>query len=333
LNVDFDLTDLRLFVHVVEGGSITAGAQATNLSLAACSERVQGMERALAAPLLVRSRRGVRPTAAGLTLLRHARIVLEQAGRLRSDLEDRARIRRLHLSLVGTSAAMREYLPDALGDFLAGRPHVNVTVAEAASEDAAQAVLAGAADIGFVTARPTAEGLELYPLALNRFALAVPRDHPLVSASGGRPIKEALADGYDVVGLLAGSALQDTWDKRVAQRGAALNHRVRVPSFDAQLRLVERGVGIALMPEAAALRGARSMAIEVLALSDASLTRRLLVCVKHLSALQPDAQALIGQLRRTNRGARAGSGSTSQIGPENVRRNTVTSASGSPDRR
>jgi DNA-binding transcriptional LysR family regulator len=314
MSIDFDLTDLRLFVHVVEGGSITAGSQATNLSLAACSERVQGMEQALATPLLTRGRRGVLPTAAGLTLVQHARIVLEQAGRLRLDLQEHARSRRHHIALIGTSAAMREYLPDALGDFLARHPQVNVTVAEAASEDSVQAVLAGSADIAFVTERQAIEGLELYPVAMNRFALAVPRGHPLVLKAGGGEISEALADGCDVVGLPAGGALQDTWDQRVAGRGAALNYRVRVPSFDAQLRLVERGVGIALLPEATARRGARSMAIEVLPLSDAYLMRRLLVCVQRLSALPPDTQALVEQLRHAYRAPAAGGGAAGQPG-------------------
>ena len=314
MSTDLDLTDLGLFVHVVEGGSITAGAQAANLSLAAGSERVQGMERSLATPLLIRGRRGVLPTAAGRALLQHARAVLQQAGRLRLDLEERARSRRHQIALIGTSAAIREYLPDALGDFLALHPHVNVSVAEAASEDSVRAVLAGSADIAFVTERPAIEGLEFYPVAVNRFALAVPRGHPLVQEAGGRDVSEALADGCDVVGLLVGSALQDTWDQRVAGRGATLNHRVRVPSFDAQLRLVERGVGIALLPEATARRGARSMAIEVLPLSDDYLARRLLVCVRRLRALPADAQALVQQLREADQTPSAGAGPSRQPG-------------------
>jgi DNA-binding transcriptional LysR family regulator len=304
MSTEFDLTDLRLFVHVVEGGSITAGARATNLSLAAGSERVQGMEQALATPLLTRGRRGVLPTPAGLALMQHARTVLQQAGRLRADLEEHARSGKHHIALIGTSAAMREYLPDALGDFLAGHPQVNVTVAEAASEDSVQAVLAGSADIAFVTDRPALPGLELYPFAMNRFALAVPCGHPLVQAAGGGEISEALADGCDVVGLPAGSALQDTWDQRAAGRGASLNYRVRVPSFDAQLRLIERGVGIALLPEATARRAARSMAIEVLPLSDTYLTRQLLICVRHLSKLPAHAQRLVEHLRGASSGVR-----------------------------
>ena len=64
----FDLTDLRLFLHVAEAGSITGGAERAGLSLAAASERIQGMEAALGVVLLDRLRRGVRPTPAGRAL-------------------------------------------------------------------------------------------------------------------------------------------------------------------------------------------------------------------------------------------------------------------------
>ncbi len=292
-----DLTDLRLFVQIVETGSITAGSRAASLSLAAGSERVKGLERAFATPLLTRGRRGAWPTAAGLALLEHAHMVLQQAQWLGGDLQEHARSRKQHIALVGTSAAMREYLPDALGDFLAGHPQVNVTTAEAPSEDSVQALLAGSADIAFVTDRAPTPGLELYPFAMNRFALAVPRGHALVLVAEGGALCEAQADGCDVVGLVAGSALQDTWDQRAAARGVALNYRVRVPSFEAQLRLIERGVGIALLPEASARRAARSMAIEVLLLSDAALMRPLLIAVRCLRALPAHAQHLVEHLR------------------------------------
>ena len=40
----FDLTDMRLFLTVVERGSLTEGARAMHLALASVSERVAGME-------------------------------------------------------------------------------------------------------------------------------------------------------------------------------------------------------------------------------------------------------------------------------------------------
>ena len=81
----FDLTDLSLFRHVVEAGSITRGADRAHLALAAASTRIRNMEEALGAPLLVRARQGVTPTPAGRTLVQHARTMLEQAERLREE--------------------------------------------------------------------------------------------------------------------------------------------------------------------------------------------------------------------------------------------------------
>jgi DNA-binding transcriptional LysR family regulator len=297
MSLDFDLTDLRLFLHIVDGGSITVGARAAHLSLAAGSARVLGMEQALATPLLTRGRRGTLPTAAGLTLAAHARGVLQQAERLRRDLAEHARSSKRHIALIGTSAAIREYLSDPLGDFLARHPQVNVSIAEAAGDGAVQAVRDGSADVAIVTERAAVQGLDAFAFALNGFALVTPRAHPLVQEAGGRAISIARADACDVVGLPEGSALQDTWEARAAGRGARLNYRVRVPSFDAQLRLIERGVGVAMLPEATARRAARSMDIEVLPLSDAYLARRLLICVQRFSALPPDTQALVEQLR------------------------------------
>ena len=314
MSLDFDLIDLRLFLHIVDGGSITAGARAANLSLAAGSARVLGMEQALATPLLTRGHRGAIPTAAGLALAQHSRGVLQQAERLRLDLEEHARSSKRHIALIGTSAAIREYLPDPLGDFLARQPQVNVSIAEASGDDAVQAVRDGSADVAIVTEHASVQALDAFAFAMNRFALVTPHAHPLVDEASGRAISIARADGCDIVGLTEGNALQDTWEARAAGRGARLNYRVRVPSFDAQLRLIERGVGVALLPEATARRAARSMAIAVLPLSDAYLVRRLLICVQRFSALPPETQSLVEQLRNAYRPPLGDDGATNQPG-------------------
>lgn len=82
----FDLADHKLFVSVVDAGSITGGAERLNLALAAASTRIRNMEAVLGPPLLDRRRQGVVPTEAGHTLMRQARILLRQADRMHGDL-------------------------------------------------------------------------------------------------------------------------------------------------------------------------------------------------------------------------------------------------------
>src|SRR5260370_35792665 len=82
----FDLVDLQLFIAVAETRSITRGAQRVYLALASASERIKGLEAALAVPLLKRGRRGVELTSAGESLLDHARIAMHNVDALRGDL-------------------------------------------------------------------------------------------------------------------------------------------------------------------------------------------------------------------------------------------------------
>jgi DNA-binding transcriptional LysR family regulator len=63
------------------------------------------------------------------------------------------------------------------------------------------------------------------------------------------------------------------------------------------MRLNERSVGVAMLPDSAARRGALTMAGEVLPLSDPVLNRELLLCVRKLQSLPEPTKALVQQLR------------------------------------
>ena len=72
----FEIDQLRTFVHVVKCGSVTAGAPEVFLSQSAASEQLKKLEDRAGKLLLVRSKSGVQPTAAGLVLLAHAQRLL-----------------------------------------------------------------------------------------------------------------------------------------------------------------------------------------------------------------------------------------------------------------
>jgi DNA-binding transcriptional LysR family regulator len=305
MSFPFDLTDLRLFLNIIDSGSITAGAQASHLSLASASSRVLGMEKSLQTPLLLRVRRGVLPTEAGQVLARHARGLLDETTRMRQDLQAHAQGLKGHLALMGTSAAVREYLPDTLGRFLAAHPHVNLTLGEAMGDEVLEALGVGSADIGFVTARPSLKGIEHRPYLQNRFALALPRGHALARHARGPAVSLAVADTCDIVGLAEGTALQDSWEAQAALRGTRLNYRIRVPGFDAMARLVARGVGVGLMPEVLARRCAAGAPIDVVTLSDSHLNRQLFICTRSFASLPAYGQRLVQMLEQDGGAAAA----------------------------
>ena len=110
----FDLGDLRLFLHVVEAGSITRGAERIHLAIAAASARIRNMELALGTLLLHRQRQGVQPTPAGRTLVHHARLLLQQAERMHGELAQYAEGIRGQVRLMSNTNALTEFLPEPL---------------------------------------------------------------------------------------------------------------------------------------------------------------------------------------------------------------------------
>ena len=136
----FDLADLRLFLNVVEAGSITHGAGRTHLAIAAASTRIRNMEAALGVPLLHRERQGVKPTEAGRTLNQHARIMLQQFERMHGDLGQYAEGIRGQVRLLSNTNALTEFLPEPLSAFLAAHPQVNIDLEERLSDEIVTAI-------------------------------------------------------------------------------------------------------------------------------------------------------------------------------------------------
>ena len=290
----FDLTDLRLFCDIVDAGSITAGAEKSALALAAASTRVRGMEQSLGAALLVRSRQGVTPTPAGLTLLRHARTMLAQGARLREDLGAFADGASGEVRLLANTNALTEFLPEALSLFLADHPHVSVDLEERLSDEIVGLVAEGAADIGIVAGTVDVGALATYPFRSDRFVVVTAADHPLA----GRPsVGFAQVLDYDFVGLDRTSSLQRFLGTKAAREGRPLRLRVQLRSFDAVCRLVECGVGVGVVPATTAARAARTMRLGVAHLSDDWAIRDLTIVVRAEVELRPYAKALVESLR------------------------------------
>src|SRR5499427_653064 len=301
----FDLVDLNLFRHIVEAGSIPHGAERAHLALAAASTRVRNMEEALGAALLVRGRQGVTPTQAGSTLLQHARAMLRQAERLREDLGAYAGGLAGQIRVLSNTNALTEFLPEALGSFLAGHPHVNVDLVEQLSDEIVGLIAEGVADLGIIAGTVDAGSLETFPFRRDRFVLVVARDHALAKRS--KIAFAELAD-HDFVGLDRASALQRFLADKAARAGHSLRLRVQLRSFDAVCRLVECNVGIGIVPETTARWATKAMAIAAVPLTDAWAVRDLTICVRSFSQLPTHARQLVEHLRAGTSGASAPGG-------------------------
>ncbi|QVQ26528.1 LysR family transcriptional regulator [Achromobacter deleyi] len=273
----FDLTDLRLFLNVHESGSITAGARRSHMTLASASERIRGMEDTLGVALLLREPRGVEPTPAGRTLAHHARVVLGQMDRMRGELDHYGQGLKGHVRVLCNTTALSEYLPPVLGAFLKDHPRISVDLEERLSHEIADALRAGACDIGVLADSADLHGLRTRTFRHDPLTLIVPQGHPLAELPS-----VLLADvaAHEFVGLVEGSALQEHIAHHARRGGKALSYRVRLRSFDAVCRMVGQGVGIAIVPRVAAVRYGRAAGVRRVALADGWAARDLVLCVR-----------------------------------------------------
>jgi DNA-binding transcriptional LysR family regulator len=193
----FDLVDLQLFIAVATERSITAGAHRAHLALASASARIKGLEAALGTALLKRGRRGVELTAAGESLLDHARIIIHNVEAMRGDLAAYASGVRASVHLLANTSGLSEHLP-----------------------------------------------------------------------------------------------------KAAARIGVRLRFRARLRDFDAICQMVAAGVGVAVVPEAAAKRCARSMPITMIKIRDAWANRKLAICARSFKTLPRPAKQLVEHLRK-----------------------------------
>ena len=290
----FDLPDLRLFCEVVDAGSITAGAEKSALALGAASTRIRGMEEALGARLLTRSRQGVTPTEAGRTLLRHARLILAQSARLREDLGAYAGGLSGEVRLLANTNALAEFLPEALSSFLAAHPHVSVDLEERLSDEIVGLIAEGVGDVGIVAGTVDMGALQTFAFRSDRFVVVTSADHPLAE----RPdVAFAQVLAHDFVGLERSSSLQRFLAAKAAREGRTLRLRVQLRSFDNVCRLVECGVGVGVVPKTTAARAAKTMRLGIVELTDDWALRELRICVRNLGELGLYARELVESLR------------------------------------
>lgn len=293
-----DLADLRLFLCVVDAGSITRGAADANLALASASERLRNIEADAGVALLRRHPRGVAATEAGESLAHHARLILRQQALLRGELEEFAVGARGTLHLYANTSALTEFLPRRLAPWLAQRPGLHIELKERTSAEIVRAIDAGLAEAGIVSDAVQAAGLRLEPVAKDHLVLIAPADHRLASGGGVR-LAEVLVEPF--VGMAPGSALQDHLDEHARAAGRPLQLRIRMKTFEGLCEMVAHGIGLGIVPQAVATRHRRRYGYRVLALEEDWARRRLCLCYRDWQALSAPMRSLLACL-----GAEAG---------------------------
>jgi DNA-binding transcriptional LysR family regulator len=289
----FDFRDLEHFIAVAESGSIARAAERCHTVASAVSKRLSDLEAVFGTPLLVRGTKGVELTPAGQALLTRARSVVHHAEQLDEEMRRHASGARGHVRVFANISAIVEFLPAALASFLEKHPDIHIHLEEHITTAVAAGVADNLADFGIMGALAAIDGLTMTPFRNDELVVVLKPDHPLARAS-------SLAFGEIVtlplVGLHANSSLHHLLARAAADQGRPLNVLIRVTSFDAVCAMVAAGLGIGLIPKAAATPYTSQLRLSALPLTDSWAKRQLFICTRSNTPLSSAAQHLLNHL-------------------------------------
>ncbi|WP_144151382.1 LysR substrate-binding domain-containing protein [Paraburkholderia sp. BCC1885] len=234
---------LQSFVYVVELGSIAEAARRLDLTPAAVAQRVKMLEQELGARLVRRSGRTVGTTEAGERILERARAVLHDIRDLKSDLND-ATVLAGELRLGGTPTMMTSLIPDVLAELLARHPGMDIYLEPGTSVDLYRKVVSGDLDAA-VLVQPLFD----LPKSCDWHTF---REEPLVLLT---PASMPVSDVHEVLRRepflrydrnVVGGQLADGY---LRQHGIKPHQRCELDGLDAIAVLVDRGLGVSLVPD------------------------------------------------------------------------------------
>lgn len=246
----FDPTSLRLFIAACEEGSIARAAERESMVPSAVSKRIAELEEAVGAPLLYRHQKGIEPTPAGTCFLNHARDVLDELVRMAADLSQFTTGERGHIRISANRSSIIQFLPGDLNRFRLAHPTIDIELQERTSEEVVEAVLSNQSDLGIGAGLESAvaQGLRVQNYRVDQLVLVVPADHQLAPLAAVR-FRDTLT--YSHIALHRDSPLYRTLGEAARAAGKSIKYGVHLQSFDAVCRMVQGGLGIAVIPRQA----------------------------------------------------------------------------------
>lgn len=282
---------LQLLLAIVERGSIAEAARQSLIAPTAVTKRMQELENDFGVTLLIRTSKGVLPTAAGLALAQHVRAMTNLSERMHTEMQDYAEGARGHVRLAANASALVGNLVEEIARYIASHPGIRIDMEEAHSGDVIKAVRDGNADIGvFAPPAIAGSGLDVCPYRRDRLAAAVPSDHLLATR---KDVAFAELCDYPLIGVHGASSLSGL----IAQAAGSKAPSFGAASNDIARWMVSKKLGITVLPEELILPFEMVLGLRSIPITDPWAQRTLQLCVRNTEKLSTAARALFFALQ------------------------------------
>ncbi|MFG3252700.1 LysR family transcriptional regulator [Streptomyces sp. NPDC048172] len=289
-----EIRQLEYFVAVAEERSFTRAAARLHVAQPGVSTQIRQLERELKQELLDRSGRAVRLTDIGATVLPYAREALAALSRVREAVDEHAGLLRGRVSLgMVTSSASAYDLPRLLAEFHKKHPAIEVTLAEAASDELLNSLHAGRFDAVAISP-PTTDLPDVGTLTVadEPLVAAVAHAHPLAGRTTLRLAElrdEPLITFHESVGARA--------TVEAACTEAGFPPRIAFEASDPALLadLATTSLGVAILP--APYARTRPDSLRTIPLTDPPMRAHILIAWRTTAPMTPATRALVTHLR------------------------------------
>jgi DNA-binding transcriptional LysR family regulator len=235
------LEQLRIFIAVAEKQHVTRAASELNLTQSATSAAIAALEARYGIKLFDRVGRGIVLTQTGRDFLGEARAVVARAKAAAEVLNDLAGLKRGSLTLAASQTVANYWLPPRIQTFQSAHPGIDLHVTIANTEQVAQAVHQGNADLGFVEGEIDDPLLSARKIDGDQLVVVVGMNHPWV---GQRRIALQNLSTTGWVLREKGSGTRAMFEAAVRKFGvnpADLKVTLELPSNEAVRAAVEAG--------------------------------------------------------------------------------------------
>jgi len=278
------LVQIEGFLEVARRGSVSRAAEALFVTQPTLTARLHGLERELGAPLFVRTPHGMRLTDAGRAMVPFAERALRALvdGR---DVLDQVRSASAGHLMVGAAPAVSTYiLPALLEKFVADHPRVEVSVRTGHSEDIVDLVLSDEVQIGLGRAIRHPD-LEMRQFHTEELVLVCAPGHPF--AKRRSVVMEEVAAERMIMFDLTSSYYEITQAAFLAA-GVKPRGLMELDSIEAAKKMVERGLGVALLPRSAVAREVETKTLRRVNMKDAPPMYQSIVAYRRLDSGPPE---------------------------------------------
>jgi len=294
MSASLDLITLRLFLAVVEEQSMAKAAEREHISTPAISKRILELESQLNVQLLERSNTGVKPTVAGRSLANDTRAILNALDVAQCKLSDYSNGVRGDVRVSANPTSIFGSLPREIQAFVTQYPLVHIALDERPSVEVAQALVNGDTDIGIFFPEGDYPQLEVVPYRAVQLCLIAPSDHPL---SRRRSLELADAAEFNFVLQSAASRMARLVVDAATRSGFKPRCNVHSATQEGMRRLVEAGMGVAVMAEQSALPYAKLHKLRCIRISEKWAQLQTSLATRKSEALSMSARLLLSLLK------------------------------------